>query len=201
METAAEAIRSVTPCRYAGKVVILPQIRNLPLRPELTDQLPDRVGFPGHPIEFIWRIILDHVGHHDKHFASRIAIEQLLGQEHRAEDVRIGAGIGSRKDVLHFGLQLLAGLGDFLLSRLDLLVVLQYVVDPAVELRCRRQCGFGERPKRRECLVVDRCDENPIARSERWEDVPLELAAISGALRALNAPREIDEDYDRHAGR
>ena len=43
LETAAEAIQSVMESRYAGKVLIFPQIRNLPLMSlrELEDRLPD----------------------------------------------------------------------------------------------------------------------------------------------------------------
>jgi hypothetical protein len=43
METAAEAIRSVMDSRFPGKVVVFPQIRNLPLMglKELKERLPE----------------------------------------------------------------------------------------------------------------------------------------------------------------
>jgi hypothetical protein len=43
METAAEAIQSVSESKYPGKVVIFPQIHNLPLTSlkELRDRIPE----------------------------------------------------------------------------------------------------------------------------------------------------------------
>jgi hypothetical protein len=52
LETAAEAIQSVVTGKYSGKVVIFPQLRNLPLTSlqELTERLPEvaaRLGDDG----------------------------------------------------------------------------------------------------------------------------------------------------------
>jgi D-arabinose 1-dehydrogenase-like Zn-dependent alcohol dehydrogenase len=54
LETAAEAIESVIEGKYPGKVVIFPQIRNLPLTglKELKDRLPDVAAKLGE--DFMW---------------------------------------------------------------------------------------------------------------------------------------------------
>jgi len=54
LETAAEAIQSVMDSRYPGKVVIFPQIRNLPLMSlkELEERLPDVAAKLGE--DMIW---------------------------------------------------------------------------------------------------------------------------------------------------
>src|SRR5206468_8350737 len=95
----------------------------------------------------------------DEHFPSRLVVEQLLGEEERAEDVGVLAREAFREHVGDFGPRLVLEEEDVRIKFLGAAIELQDVVEKPVEVGPGRQAGVDERTKVGQGLVVDRGDQ------------------------------------------
>src|SRR2546425_635456 len=125
-----------------------------------------------------------------------LVVEQLLGDEERAEDVGLRAHVALLEHVRDLRRNLLLEMDGLGLDLFGLAVEFQHVVEPSVEVWLGRQGGVDERTEVGQGLVVDRGDQESVSGRERREDLALDLPSEGHAVLTRDAPGEVDEDDD-----